>query len=99
VSLSWTANTEPDLAGYNVYRGTSLLLNGAAPVSGTSFADTGLTNGTTYSYTITAVDTSGNASAQSLPVSATPVGGATDPVLVTAGDIASCSWTSARSCS
>ena len=93
VTLSWTANTEPDLAGYNVYRGASLL-NGAAPVSGTSFSDTGLTNGTTYTYTITAVDTSGNASVQSPPVSATPVGGSSDPVLITAGDIAGCSWTS-----
>jgi hypothetical protein len=93
VTLSWTANTESDLAGYNVYRGASLL-NGVAPVSGTSFSDTGLTNGTTYTYTITAVDTSGNASVQSLPVSATPVGGSSDPVLITAGDIAGCTWTS-----
>jgi len=94
VALSWTANTEPDLAGYNVYRGAGPPLNGTTLVGGTTYTDTGLTSGTPYSYTISAVDTSGNPSAQSPQVSATPIGGSPDPVLITAGDIASCSWTS-----
>jgi hypothetical protein len=100
VALSWTANSEPDLAGYNVYRSTSLPVttgggpvNGATPVSGRSFTDTGLTNGTAVHYAVAAVDTAGNPSALSSPVSVTPVG-SSDPVLVTAGDIAGCSWTS-----
>src|SRR6185312_246184 len=56
------------VAGYTVYRnGTAV----GTPTT-TSFADTGLTAGTTYSYTVDAVDTSNNRSAQSdPPVSAT----------------------------
>ncbi|WP_157519421.1 fibronectin type III domain-containing protein [Modestobacter sp. Leaf380] len=71
VDLTWTANTEPDLAGYRVHRDGVLLTTVAAPA--TSLADVGLTNDTTYRYTITAVDTHGNASPASAPaVSATP---------------------------
>ena len=71
--ITWTApttNTDTsalnDLFYYDVYRGTS-----TAPttfigrVSGTSYTDTGLTNGTTYYYRVKAVDFSGNASAYS----------------------------------
>ncbi len=76
VQLSWSANTEPDLAGYSIYRATVsggpyTLLNGAL-VTGTSFSDTGLTNGTTYYYVLTATDISANESTRSTEVSATP---------------------------
>jgi hypothetical protein len=77
VKLGWTANTEPDLAGYNVYRSTSLPvplsspLNGSALLSTPAFLDSGLANGTTYWYVVEAVDTSGN-KAQAAAVSATP---------------------------
>ncbi len=69
VVLTWTANTESDLAGYVLRRdGVDV-----AAVTGTSYTDTGLVNGTTYSYTLVAVDTHGNRSAASSPsVSATP---------------------------
>jgi chitodextrinase len=71
VSLSWPANTEPDLATYRVLRdGVEI-----ATVAGTSFVDTGLTAGTTYAYTLVAVDTSGNRSAASAAAAATPVDG------------------------
>jgi Kelch motif len=79
VSLSWSANTEPDLAGYNVYRGTSLPVALSSPLNGSSklqspgYVDTGLQNGTTYYYVVEAVDTSGN-KAQAAAVSATPQG-------------------------
>lgn len=70
VSLSWNASTDPDdaVAGYNIYR------NGAKVGSSTStsFTDTGLTNGTSYSYQVSAFDTHGNESALSSTVSATP---------------------------
>jgi hypothetical protein len=101
VSLSWAPNTEPDLAGYRVFRSASLPVtaggtpvSGTSPIASTSFVDTGLVNGTQVHYAITAVDASGNSSGLSATVSATPTGGPSDPVLLTAGDIASCSWSS-----
>jgi len=77
-SLAWNANTEPDLAGYNIYRATAPSvpltgpLNGATPYTGTTFINTGLTNGTTYYYVVTALDTSGNESPASIEIAATP---------------------------
>jgi fibronectin type 3 domain-containing protein len=68
VSLSWSANTEPDLAGYALLRDGVEIAGG----TGTSWLDGGLTNGTTYSYALVAVDTTGNRSAPSSPVPATP---------------------------
>ena len=85
VSLSWTANTETDLAGYHVYRSTT---NGSgyvqvttALLTTTSFINTGLTGGTTYYYVIRAVDTAGNQSANSAQASATPTAPPTPVVL------------------
>jgi acid phosphatase len=70
VSLRWNESTDPDgdSVSYNVYR------NGAKVGSSTttSFTDTGLTNGTTYNYQVSAVDSPGNESALSSVVSATP---------------------------
>lgn len=71
--LSWQANTEPDLAGYYIYRssdGSSFSRVNSAPVTGTSFVNAGLTNGVRYYFKITAVDTAGNESAASAVVSA-----------------------------
>jgi fibronectin type 3 domain-containing protein len=79
VTVSWNANTETDLAGYNVYRGTSspvsttgMPLNGATPLTSNSYTDNGLTNGATYYYAVTAVDSSSNQSSASNEASATP---------------------------
>lgn len=76
VSLDWSDNAEPDLAGYNVYRATTnggpyAQVNGAL-LTASAFADGGVVNGTTYFYVVTAVDTSANESADSNEVSATP---------------------------
>jgi hypothetical protein len=56
------------VAGYTVYRNGSTL----AQTTGTSYTDSGLTDGTTYSYYVTAHDAAGNVSAPSRTVSATP---------------------------
>ena len=70
-SLSWTEASGSDpAASYDVYENGSL----AATARTTSATVTGLAPGTTYQLTVAAVDASGNASAQSAPVSATTSG-------------------------
>ncbi len=88
VQLTWSANSEPDLDGYNVSRATAsggpyTQLNGPL-VSAPSYNDAGLTNGTTYFYVVTAVDTSANESADSTEASATPTapGGGSGSVIL-----------------
>jgi fibronectin type 3 domain-containing protein len=78
VKLSWSApasNGGAAVTGYDVYRGTSAGGESATPVAtnvtGTSFTDTGLVNGTTYYYTVAAVNAAGT-SPQSGEASATP---------------------------
>jgi len=70
VSLHWSANAEPDLAGYTVYRGLSAggpfqALNAPNSLS-TSFVDTNVPTGaTTLWYQVSASDQSGNESGRS----------------------------------
>ena len=76
VSLDWSDNSEPDLSGYDVHRSASpggpyTKVNGPL-VSTSDYVDTGLTNGTTYYYVVTAVDTGSNESGNSSEASATP---------------------------
>jgi hypothetical protein len=70
VRLNWTANTEPDLRGYKVYR-NNVLITGT-PIAANTYTDTAVANGTSYSYTVTAIDLTGNESAHSAAVVATP---------------------------
>lgn len=68
-SLSWTAATDNvGVVSYRVYRDGVLLRSG---ITGTTFTDTGLSVGTTYTYTVDALDAAGNASAQSSAATAT----------------------------
>ena len=74
VSLTW--NPVSGAAGYNVYRspvsgGGYVKVNGA-PVTSTSFDDTGLPNGVREYYVVRALDTPGNESADSNEASARP---------------------------
>jgi len=70
VVLSWNPNTEPDLAGYKIYYGTSptTAYTGVEDVALTDTPDTpeytmsSLADGTTYYFWITAYDLSGNES-------------------------------------
>ncbi|MDE1768930.1 MAG: fibronectin type III domain-containing protein [Thaumarchaeota archaeon] len=78
ISLSWnqpSSNGGSTITGYNVYRGTTPGGEGATPIvtglTTTSYTDSGLTNGQTYYYTVTAVNTVGQSSASN-EASATP---------------------------
>ena len=69
INLSWTASTDNvAVTGYKVYRGGSLL---ATLGIVTTYQDSGLTQSTLYSYTVSAIDGAGNESAQSVTASAT----------------------------
>jgi fibronectin type 3 domain-containing protein len=79
VVLTWSppaSNGGAAVTGYNLYRGTTSGGESSTPVAtsitGTSFTDTGLTNGTTYYYTVAAVNAVGS-SPQSSEASATPL--------------------------
>ena len=82
VSLSWTASA--NATGYKVYRGATLI----ATQPGTTYLDTGLTNGTAYSYTVVATNGSASSPA-STAASATPLApapGTPTGVVATPGD-------------
>jgi beta-glucanase (GH16 family)/uncharacterized protein YccT (UPF0319 family) len=69
VSLGWTASTSTGITGYNILRnGTKV---GTVASNVTTYTDTGLAAGTTYSYTVTAFNSAGATSAPSSPLSAT----------------------------
>ena len=69
VALSWTASTDNvGVAGYRVYRGGAEIASVGAT---TSYTDTTVAGGTTYSYTVRAVDAAGNLSDPSNTASAT----------------------------
>ncbi len=78
VSLSWTAAS--GATSYNIYRGTSSNGESSTPiatgVTGTSFTDSGLMDGTTYYYEVTAVNSANQEGSRSTEVSGTPVAGA-----------------------
>ncbi|MFF8292278.1 cellulase family glycosylhydrolase [Streptomyces sp. NPDC016309] len=73
VSLSWTAATD-DVAvtGYDVYRG-AVRVN-TAPVTATTYTDTGLAPATPYRWSVRARDAAGNVSAPSPVLDVTTTG-------------------------
>jgi len=75
IRLTWNANGEPDLAGYTVHWGVTAGSYSASAAGGseTSYTVTGLEDGTTYFFAVSAVDFSGNESGYSSEISATPV--------------------------
>lgn len=84
IALSWTANTEADLASYLLFWGEDAAAPTGAvavPVSNTQFTVSPLENGTTYHFHLVAEDEAGNQSAPSETVSAAP-GDTTPPALV-----------------
>jgi hypothetical protein len=72
IDLTWTPNTEPDLAGYNVYRHLAdeapVRINGDL-VKTPSFRDSNVKAGAKYFYSVSAVDLRGNESGKSAETS------------------------------
>lgn len=82
VDLSWTLNSEPDLAAYKIFRnGTALTTTGKT----SSYSDKSASPNTSYTYQISAGDASGNWSTNSALLSVT-----TPPS--TSGNTATLSW-------
>ena len=77
VDLTWDPVTAEDLAGYRVYRATSntgpWTQLTTDPVTQASYQATGLSNNTTYWFTVASIDVTGNESAKPVGVEATPV--------------------------
>ena len=69
IDLSWQPDTEPDLAGYAVYRregdGSWKRISPEPPVVGPGFHDDKVLAGHTYRYAVTAIDQGGHESARS----------------------------------
>jgi len=98
VTVTWAAAA--NATAYNIYAGTSpgtesLIASGA---SGTSYTDTGLTNGTAYYFMVQSACVV-DSSAMSAEVSATPQAGSMAPTNVTASGVSSSqinlSWSAA----
>lgn len=74
IDLSWTPNSEVDLAGYLVYRreGSSspVRISPAQPLPGPSYRDLTVQAGHQYFYSVSAIDRSGNESAKSSEIEA-----------------------------
>lgn len=78
LDIAWDANTELDLAGYDLYRsdtGANLTFTkvNTARITGTSYTDTGLEDNTTYYYMLKAVDDEGLESEFSHPADGTTI--------------------------
>jgi thermitase len=76
VTLTWNANTESDLAGYDLqYKTTSgSTWTQVSGLTSITYSVSGLTNGTSYDFQVRARNTAGQTSAWTATVSATPQG-------------------------
>jgi len=74
IDLSWNANSEADLAGYNLWCSTTAgyFLVNTGLITSTTYCHTSLVNGVTHYYKLTAVNDSGGESAYSSVVWAVP---------------------------
>jgi chitodextrinase len=77
VALQWTPSTDNvAVTGYNVYRGTQFVGTVTTGLAAPAYTDTGLTAGTTYSYSVEAFDAAQNVSDRSDPATARTDSGA-----------------------
>ena len=68
--IAWEQNTEPDLAGYRIYRaeGAGEFARIGETQTAPNYSDHQVRSGLRYRYAISSVDKTGNESAQSTPV-------------------------------
>lgn len=94
VNLSWVPK---DHASYRIYRSESESgpFSLISTVAGGSYTNTGLVNGTTYYYKVSAIE-SGLESAGSLALALTPIGGS--PTVITEYDAATSTYTYTVTC-
>lgn len=89
VSLAWDASQDESLAGYRIYRNSTLLTT----TTQTSFTNTGLSGSTTYQYRVDAYDSAGNSTSSST-LSATTLQSADTSAPTAPGNLRSTSVTS-----
>lgn len=78
VTVTWQpSTTSRTMKGYNIYRGGTLLNTVGA--SATSYSDTSVASGTSYSYTVSGIDSSGESPQSSPATVTTPSCGPTVP--------------------
>ncbi len=89
INLAWTASSDAEsgIARYNVYRDNVLV----GQPTGTSFSDTGLMSGTTYTYEVSATNGAGLESGRSIAVSATTMADTTPPTITSVNAISNIS--------
>lgn len=95
VSLDWNDNVEPDFDSYTVKRATSSggpFGSIASGLATSAHVDNTVNNGTTYYYVVSARDASGNESANSAAVSATPNGSPCSAAVVFIYNITPTTW-------
>jgi len=84
-TITWAA--KPGASGYNVRATLGSTTNTYSPGNVTSYTITGLTGGSTYSFSVAATNTSGSSN-YSTPIAATPVASCTaDSQCLNAGDV------------
>jgi chitodextrinase len=72
VALAWTASTDNvGVTGYNIYRNGTKVGTSTTP----AYTDSGLSPNTTYTYTVSAYDATGNTSGASSAIQATTLAG------------------------
>jgi fibronectin type 3 domain-containing protein len=96
--LVWPGSASNDVAGYNVYRGGTLITG--TPLQATSYTDAALDADGTYLYTVRAVDKAGNESADSQGASVlydttAPATPGASAVAAPSGGTATVNWTPA----
>ena len=101
VQLKWNKNTEADFLKYRVYMGSDSTTLTLKDSSTSSILDTtklisSLTNGTTYYFRVSALDSARLESLKSIAASATPMAGSVSVISLSATTIAFGSVTSGR---